>query len=255
MRITPIRAFRDNYIWALSLADGRCLIVDPGDAEPVLEWLQQDPRRCLVGILITHDHADHTGGVEALVRQYQCPVFGPQAERIPARTHALSHGDRITPAEGFPEFAILACPGHTLGHIAFYAKPWLFCGDTLFASGCGRMFEGTPEQFTETLRRLAELPDATQVFCAHEYTESNLGFALAVEPKNQAVKERQSHVAALRRLNIPSIPTLMVNEKATNPFLRVTQESVKLAAQKRANSRLPSSSEVFAVIREWKDNF
>ena len=185
MTLFPVRAFRDNYIWVLSDATGHCLVVDPGDPAPVRDHLNAEKLKPSA-ILVTHHHPDHTGGVSTLANAFDIPVFGPARETIPAMTHPLDDGDRITVPLMNLSFTVFAVPGHTLGHIAFYTDamdpPILFCGDTLFSAGCGRLFEGTPAQMDTSLQRLAALPDATRVCCTHEYTEANLAFARAVLP-------------------------------------------------------------------------
>ncbi len=254
MRVTYIKALKDNYIWVIQSPDNRCVVVCPGEAEPVLRWLKENNCQ-LEAILVTHYHYDHTDGIEALVAATECKVFGPAAEVIPCNSDPVEPGDTITPASGFPSFKVIGCPGHTLGHVAFYAQPWLFSGDTLFASGCGRMFEGTPEQFVATLDRLSRLPGDTQLYCAHEYTAANLEFALAVEPNNRFIQERIQQVSAMRAKGIATIPTLLSNEHNTNPFLRTDSFDVRKAAQKRLGSKISRKEDVFAVIRKWKDSF
>jgi len=251
--IEPIPAFADNYFWLIARG-GDAAVVDPGDAQPVLQRLQQRMLR-LTDILVTHHHGDHVGGVTALVQASGARVWGPRRETIPSRVVALADGERIEVLS--MEFEIIDVPGHTLGHIAYHApqRQWLFCGDTLFGAGCGRLFEGTAEQMTTSLGRLAALPDATRVFCAHEYTLSNLRFALAVEPDNRALLERQRACAALRQRGVPTLPSTIAEERATNPFLRCDVPAVQRAAAARAGSELATSTEVFAVLRQWKNAF
>lgn len=255
MRIDPVPAFNDNYIWIIrEQDDGTCLIVDPGDAEPVIEFLETHGLQP-EALLITHHHYDHTGGIKELVQKYSCPVYGPEYEDIEGITYPLRHGDSISLAGGRLNFEILHCPGHTLGHIAFYAKPYLFCGDTLFAGGCGRMFEGDPINFLKSLEMLADLPSDTRVYCAHEYTEANLKFAMAVEPENTVLKKRQQSVKTLRKTGQPTVPSLLSDELQTNPFLRCHTDSVKAAAEKKSGNALTQPSDVFAIVRDWKDHF
>jgi len=251
--IEPIPAFADNYFWLIARG-GDAAVVDPGDAQPVLQRLQQRMLR-LTDILVTHHHGDHVGGVTALVQASGARVWGPRRETIPSRVVALADGERIEVLS--MEFEIIDVPGHTLGHIAYHApqRQWLFCGDTLFGAGCGRLFEGTAEQMTTSLGRLAALPDATEVFCAHEYTLSNLRFALAVEPDNRALLERQRACAALRQRGLPTLPSTIAEERATNPFLRCDVPAVQRAAAARAGSEPATSTEVFAVLRQWKNAF
>lgn len=258
IQIHALPAFNDNYIWLLQdLSTRQCAVVDPGDAAPVLQWLERNPDWSLRDILITHHHADHTGGVVAIKQATGARVSGPASEKIPARDAALEHGDRIRVLD--LDFTVYAVPGHTLGHIAFYhedrERPLLFCGDTLFAAGCGRLFEGTPEQMHASLQQLAGLPDTTLVYCAHEYTLSNLRFAHAVEPDNPDIAERLAEVSRWRSENRISLPSNLALEKRTNPFLRVHETSVKEKADERAGRVLARQTEVFATLRGWKDNF
>ncbi|KPW35186.1 Hydroxyacylglutathione hydrolase [Pseudomonas syringae pv. apii] len=258
IQIHALPAFNDNYIWLLQdLSSQRCAVVDPGDAAPVLEWLAQNQHYRLTDILITHHHNDHVGGVVELKQATQARVLGPAAESIPARDVALIDHDRLT-VLGL-EFVVHAVPGHTLGHIAFYHEdataPLLFSGDTLFAAGCGRLFEGTPGQMHASLERLAALPDSTLIYCAHEYTLSNLRFAQAVEPDNQDIAERLAQVTLMRSENRISLPSSLALEKRTNPFLRTRETSVKEKADERSGGQNTSQSAVFASLRAWKDKF
>ena len=251
--VEPIPAFADNYLWLL-VRGPDAAVVDPGDAEPVLRRLQQQDLT-LRAILVTHHHGDHVGGVAALARATGATVYGPRRESIPARDVAVGGGDRIDILGA--SFDVLEVPGHTLGHIAYHApaQGLLFCGDTLFAAGCGRLFEGTPAQMTASLATLASLPAGTRVYCAHEYTLSNLRFALAVEPANEALRERQRQCAARRGRGEPTVPSTIGEELATNPFLRCEVPAVRGAAEARAGRTLPTVEAVFAVVREWKNAF
>lgn len=254
IQISALPAFTDNYIWLLQdPGTQRCAVVDPGDAAPVLAWLQQHPGWSLTDILITHHHHDHVGGVERLKSATEATVYGPADENIPARDVALRDNDRVSML-GW-DFDVYAVPGHTLGHIAYYHEGVLFCGDTLFAAGCGRLFEGTPEQMHASLQRLAALPDDTQVYCTHEYTQSNLKFAAAVEPDNTDITERVEHVRQLRSRNEMTLPSNLALEKRTNPFLRTAETSVKQKADERNGRDNRSGAEVFASLRAWKDKF
>ncbi len=258
IQIDALPAFTDNYIWLLQdPANKRCAVVDPGDAAPVINWLEQHPDWTLSDILITHHHHDHVGGVVQLKQYTQARVLGPADENIPARDVALVDNDRIN-VLGL-DFDVLSVPGHTLGHIAFYhaasEAPLLFCGDTLFAAGCGRLFEGTPVQMHQSLSRLAELPDATLVYCTHEYTLSNLRFAQAVEPDNADITKRLAQVTQWRSENRISLPSNLALERLTNPFIRTNETSVKQKADERNGTENQSPSEIFAALRAWKDTF
>lgn len=254
IQISALPAFTDNYIWLLQEPQSRrCAVVDPGDAAPVLAWLKQNPGWTLSDILVTHHHHDHVGGVEALKRVSGATVYGPAHETIPARDVALQDNQRIN-VLGW-DFAVYAVPGHTLGHIAFYHPGVLFCGDTLFAGGCGRLFEGTPAQMHASLQRLAALPADTRVYCTHEYTQSNLRFAQAVEPDNADIAERVENVNRLRARGEITLPSNLALEKRTNPFLRTAETSVKQKADERNGRDNRSGDEVFASLRAWKDKF
>lgn len=254
IQIDALPAFSDNYIWLLQdTAKRRCAVVDPGDAAPVQAWLAANPGWVLEDILITHHHHDHVGGVEALKHATGARVCGPAQERIPARDLALDDGDRVK-VLGL-DFDIIAVPGHTLGHIAYYRAPLLFCGDTLFAAGCGRLFEGTPEQMHQSLSRLAALPAETRVYCTHEYTLSNLRFAKAVEPENPHVAQRFADVTQLRDENRISLPSTIGLERLTNPFLRTAETSVKQKADEWKGHSNASQASVFSALRSWKDAF
>ncbi|MCE1117075.1 MULTISPECIES: hydroxyacylglutathione hydrolase [Pseudomonas] len=258
IQIDALPAFSDNYIWLLQdTANRRCAVVDPGDAGPVQAWLDAHPGWALTDILVTHHHHDHVGGVETLKMATGARVCGPAHERIPARDLALEDNARVQ-VLGL-DFEVLAMPGHTLGHIAYYTAqsttPLLFCGDTLFAAGCGRLFEGTPEQMHHSLQRLAALPAATQVYCTHEYTLSNLRFARAVEPHNAHVLQRFEDVTRLRADNRISLPSTIGLERQTNPFLRTAETSVKQKADEWKGHSNDTQATVFAALRSWKDVF
>ena len=250
--IIRIPAFKDNYIWLLRQGTSAA-VVDPGDARPVLEVLAREGLS-LTAILVTHHHADHQGGVASLLAQHPAEVFGPAAESIAGMTRSLADGDRVRIASCDIEFQVIAVPGHTLGHIAYYGSGCLFCGDTLFSAGCGRLFEGTAVQMAASLARLAALPDETAVYCAHEYTQANLRFALAVEPGNRRLQSRADEVALARSRGGATLPSTIGLEKASNPFLRCREAAVVAAARRRA----PDAGDevaVFAALREWKDCF
>jgi len=255
LKIEPIPAFTDNYIWCLH-DGGRAWVVDPGDATPVIAFLERSSLR-LEGILITHHHPDHTGGIEELRQRYApTAIYGPNNPVIAGLTRTVSEGDHIQ-ALGIP-FEIWATPGHTLDHIAFIAQehtpPLLFCGDTLFAAGCGRLFEGTASQLYFSLRRFAQLPETTVVFCTHEYTQANLRFAITVEPANLQLQHRVQLVAQQRAHQQPTLPSTLTLELATNPFLRVQQPAVRASAEQHGGP-CNTDIEVFAALRRWKDRF
>ncbi len=254
IQISALPAFTDNYIWLLQDPHTRrCAAVDPGDAAPVLAWLGQNPEWTLSDILVTHHHHDHVGGVAQLKDVTGARVYGPASEKIPARDVALHDNDRIN-VLGW-DFDVYSVPGHTLGHIAFYHPGVLLCGDTLFAAGCGRLFEGTPQQMYASLQRLAALPGDTQVYCTHEYTQSNLKFAQAVEPHNADIAERVKNVRQLRARGEMTLPSNLALEKRTNPFLRASETSVKQKADERDGRDNRAGAEVFASLRAWKDTF
>ncbi len=256
--ILALHAFDDNYIWLLR-ADGQVAVVDPGDAAPVLLHLDASGDR-LCAILATHHHGDHVGGVAELLARFPVPVFGPASENIPGVTHPLSGGEHIeVPGIGVG-LDVIAVPGHTRGHIAYYgptigADGALFCGDTLFGAGCGRLFEGTPAQMQASLSRIAGLPAPTLVYCAHEYTQGNLRFAAAVEPGSIAVQRRCKEVARERAAGRATVPTRIGIELETNPFLRWDAPAVRAAAAGRLGHAPADAVETFTVIREWKNRF
>ena len=255
LKLIPIPAFADNYLWLLH--DGKsALVVDPGDAVPVLRVLQENDLQ-LDAILVTHHHADHTGGVDELRETTGAKVYGPASERIPAPYSPLHEGDSLE-AMGL-RFQVLDVPGHTSGHIAFYApamndKPLLFCGDTLFSGGCGRLFEGTPAQMLGSLDKLAALPAQTQVCCTHEYTLGNLRFALAVEPDNADLVNYHADCVKARSNDLPTLPSSIARELLVNPFLRTRHAAVKSAAR-QFDASANDDIAVFAALRQWKNQF
>lgn len=251
--IVPLRAFSDNYIWTIRDA-GYAAVVDPGDAQPVLDYLAREKLE-LVGILNTHHHADHVGGNAALLKHFKVPVFGPHDPRIAEVTQRLKDGEKCTLPHFDIEFEVFEIPGHTRTHIAFHGGGMLFCGDTLFAVGCGKLFEGTPKQMHESLSKLVRLPDATRVYCGHEYTLSNIRFAKAAEPDNAALREFEARAQTLRENNQPTLPTNIGQEKATNPFLRCSVPKVVETASRHAGRPLTDPVSVLGAIREWKNGF
>jgi len=256
LTVTPVRAFTDNYLWLIQgLADpSRAAVVDPGDAGAILAALEISGQT-LEAILITHHHGDHVGGVTELVKRTGARVFAPARERAPAECTPVSGGDTVELAGLGLKFRVLDVPGHTAGHIAYFGHGAVFCGDALFSVGCGRLFEGTAEQMLASLDSLAALPDDTRVFCAHEYTLSNLRFARTVDPDNADLRAWQDEAEALREQDIPTVPTTIGREKKVNPFLRSRSAAVKRAAEAHAGAVLGSPLAVFAEIRRWKDGF
>jgi hydroxyacylglutathione hydrolase len=255
MEIEPILAFSDNYVWLITGSEtNRAVVVDPGDAAPVLEQL--DSRGLtLEAVLVTHNHADHVAGIEQLVDRHTAPVYGSRKEEVAGLTHPVAAGERLTfPGVGL-ELSVLETPGHTAGHVCYQGQGVVFTGDTLFAGGCGRLFGGTAEQMCRSLSRLAQLPEATQVYCAHEYKLNNLRFALAVEPGNQDLLARQAEAETFQASHRPTVPSSLELEKRTNPFLRCGVPGVKAAAEKRAGKPLGDPVQVFATLRAWKDSF
>ncbi len=251
--IVPIRAFQDNYIWCLRRASV-AVVVDPGDANPVFDYLSNEGLR-LSAILTTHHHGDHVGGNTNLLSKYNVPVFGPAHDKIPGITRTLREGDTIeVPGMGL-HFRICDVPGHTAAHIAYYGDGVLFCGDTLFSCGCGRLFEGTAAQMHSSLSKLAALPGDTLVYCTHETTLSNLRFARAADPGNPAIEERDASARAALAFGNPSLPSTMESELAANPFLRGGSPAVAASASRYAGRALTSPLEVFATLRKWKDGF
>ena len=252
--IIPIPAFEDNYIWMVGDQTTGCFAaVDPGDEGPVLDWLQ-DQGAELSAIFLTHHHYDHIGGVLELTKVYpDIPVYGPVKNQIKGMNSPVRQGDRV-PLPGLDAvLEVMEVPGHTAGHIAYFGEGVLFCGDTLFAAGCGRVFDGTFEQLADSLKRIAALPGDTRVYCAHEYTLANLGFAAWVEPQSESLKQRLQLDQARRDNNEPTLPSTLGLELATNPFLRTNQADVIAAASTYAGHPLRDHREVFRALREWKD--
>lgn len=257
--IHPIPAFTDNYIWALSFGpDSSVCVVDPGDAKPVIDYLNSK-QLTLTDILITHHHADHTGGIAALTELYSPRIWGPAGSHIPGITRYVAEGDQVE--IGDTVFSVLEVPGHTLDHIAYFHRgtslrtPLLFCGDTLFAAGCGRLFEGTPSQMYASLMKLKSLPKETEVYCTHEYTLANLAFAMAADPENEKLNQRLQIEKNKRSASRPTLPTSIAMELDTNPFMRCSDPNLIQHLTTQIHEKPASEVEVFTALRSWKDRF
>ena len=260
IKVYPIPALRDNYVWVLvDRKKAKAIIVDPGNATPVIAYLEAHSL-ILEAILITHHHWDHTNGISEILKYIEVPVIGADNSVCQYVTRYVHGEETCKITSDFPNFDIIAIPGHTLDHIAYYATPGnsapiLFCGDTLFGAGCGRIFEGNPEMMYHSLKKIAALPDNTLIYCGHEYTMRNLEFASLVEPHNPEIRTRIQKVRALRDTNIPSVPSVCLEEKKTNPFLRSHIPEVVDQVERHFQERYRNSVEVFAALRRWKDNF
>jgi hydroxyacylglutathione hydrolase len=256
LQVIPVPAFSDNYIWLIiNSANNQAACVDPGDATPVLQYCDQNSIT-LCAILITHHHPDHTGGVAELAEHYSIPVYGPAQESIPNCEHPLKEGDQIKIKNlDDLKLRIIDIPGHTRGHIAFIGNGWVFCGDTLFAAGCGRIFEGTPQQMFDSLNKFKTLDPSTQVFCGHEYTLANLTFAQSVEPNNKDIQNKMVLIQKMRDENKPTLPSTISEELKTNPFLRADSPEIIASAQNYRGQSLTQPVDVFATVREMKNNF
>ena len=254
--VTPIPAFNDNYIWAISVpGNPEIAVVDPGDAEPVNRYLSANKLQ-LSTILITHHHNDHTGGVEQLSKKHQAAVFGPANSPFKGIQHPLQDGDSVSLLG--QQLAVKSVPGHTLDHISYLlngTEPQIFCGDTLFLAGCGRLFEGTPAQMFSAMEYFNHLPDSTEIYCTHEYSLANLEFAAAVEPGNSDISDVSQACQQRRNLDQPTLPTTMAQEKRINPFLRYRSDEVRQSAERFSGNILASECDVFATVREWKNQF
>ena len=258
-RVETIPAFADNYLWLLHGSGRYAAVVDPGDATPVIKALDAG-KRALAAILITHHHPDHVGGVARLLSLFpKARVYAPEDDRIGGVTRVVHEGDHVELDFLPARFAVFEVPGHTRTHIAYYAagarrgEERLFCGDTIFACGCGRLFEGTPVQMCSSLSKLRRLPETTQIYCAHEYTLDNIAFAKWVEPDNEALLAREREARALRKAGRPTVPSRLATERRTNPFLRFDEPRVVAAARRHAGVALATDAEVFGEIRRWKD--
>ncbi len=260
LSVHPIHAFTDNYLWSIEdQAEQQCLIVDPGDANAVNAYLEQSQLK-LSGILVTHHHPDHIGGVAKLKEQHHCTVFANKAEGFAFTDTPVSEGDTLELLGS--RFEVIATPGHTLKHIVYYSpsdtlhsRPWLFCGDTLFSGGCGRLFEGSPEMMHRSLLSLAELPPSTEIYCAHEYTLANLAFALSVEPDNTQLIEYRRWCEQQRAKALPTLPSSIENELRINPFLRCEYPEIAKAMAAKGDTPLTDAVAVFAQLRRAKDHY
>lgn len=256
LNVHPIHAFSDNYIWVIH-NQTHAAVIDPGIASPVIEYLISKKLQ-LSAILITHHHHDHTGGNTELLQSFDVPVYGPHNESIATVSHPLREGDQVNLEEMSLNLMIIDTPGHTRGHIAYYgSNPFnmVFCGDTLFACGCGRVFEGTAQQMYQSLQKLSQLPSDTLIFCTHEYTLGNIQFAKVVDPKNARLIDFEIAAQELRNRNVPTIPTTLILERKINPFIRCEQQEIINSAQNYSGKSLPDPIEVFTALREWKNNF
>lgn len=255
MTVRAIPIYQDNYVWLIE-QQGTALVVDPGDATPVLAYLRQH-QLSLKYIVVTHHHWDHVTGIPELVAAYpEATVYGPQHPKIPSH-HLCQEGDQLQLPELDRQLQVIAVPGHTLAHVAYYdpQRQHLFCGDSLFSAGCGRMFEGQPAQYYASIQRLAQLPDECLLYCTHEYTLANLAFAAAVEPDNRAVQRHQQYVTQLRQSNQPSLPSTLGREREINPFLRCGLAQVRHSVSQQAQQPLTDEVNTFAALRRWKDQF
>mmetsp|Transcript_32973 Transcript_32973/g.51546 ORF Transcript_32973/g.51546 Transcript_32973/m.51546 type:complete len:254 (-) Transcript_32973:222-983(-) len=250
LQIFPVRAFADNYIWVLlNSLKRQAIVVDPGQADPVHNIFSRMGIE-LAGIFVTHHHHDHTGGIAALTRGIDIPVYGSAASKVREVTHRVCDEDKIHVEALDVTFDVLAIPGHTLDHVAYYTHNAVFCGDTLFLGGCGRIFEGTPSQMYQSLRKLQALPQDTMVYCGHDYTLRNLSFAKLVDPENTELARRYEKV---RKLEGEAMPALLYEEVATNPFLRCESPSIRTAVEAWSQTKLRGGLDVFSRLREWKD--
>jgi len=255
LHVEAINIFNDNYCWLLTdKTTDTAVVVDPGEAAPVLSLLSKK-QHTLGAVLITHRHHDHVAGVNSLLEYFNVPVYGPKNENILVVTHQVEENDDIT-ISNFPyKFKVLDVPGHTQGHVAYYTEDSLFCGDTLFSAGCGRISESSPAQMLSSIKKLIRLPADTKMYCAHEYTARNLAFAAIVDPTNIQIRQRAAAVTQLRAAQLPTLPSTLQTERDINPFVRCHTPAIKAAAEAYAQRTLTTEEDVFSVIRHWKDVF
>lgn len=253
IKIVPIPAYQDNYIWILH-DDENAVVVDPGLAAPVEDYLTRHQLN-LTDILITHHHWDHVNGMEELQNHWDCPVYAPDDSRIPGRLTLVEEGQSVALKKLKIKLQVIATPGHTLSHICYFNQQWLFCGDTLFSMGCGRMFEGEPAQFVNSLNKIKALSPETWVYCAHEYTLNNLDFAQSIEPDNAAIEAKKEKVLALRHKDQPSVPVKLGSELALNPFLKTDQTAIQTALEHKFKTQINDEVSCFALLRKCKDEF
>ncbi len=257
MQVTPVPAFRDNYIWAIHAdepEESHVVLVDPGEPEAIVSWLD-DRGAQPVAVLITHRHNDHTGALPILAKRWGPRVYGPAKEAIAGVTHPVQEGHIVQVPELGLSFNVLETPGHTLGHVCYTGHGWLFSGDTLFSCGCGFLFEGTPAQMHASLQRLAGLPAETEVYCAHEYTLPNIAFAREVDEGNPDLEARHLQARQLRKAGKPTLPSNIGQEQATNPFLRCHEQALRVAISHHTGSPINTDVEAFTALRQWKNSF
>ena len=253
--VQAVPALKDNYVWLIRAKNSaHVIVIDPGDAKPVIEAIRHQGL-IPVAIIITHHHYDHVDGIKPLLEHFKVPVYGPTNELIPAVSHPLLPSDNLSIHKDFPSCQVIAVPGHTNGHLAYLFGDSLFCGDTLFSAGCGRILGGTYSQLLTSLKCICSLPLNTKIYCAHEYTANNLKFSLTVDPDNIEVKQRLKYVDKLRSESKITLPSTLEIELATNPFLRCQEPSIVRAAEKHVSRDLVNELAVFTVLRQWKDIF